>query len=211
MRAETTRRELVRRAMWAAGLGAGLGALGSAGAAQGAATAPTDAQLLRELVITEQLAVYCYEQVLASGNLTPRTTRTATQILAQERAHVRALGVALKAVGEAAPRPPGSVAQADHGLSVRKVSQQLAHLQGRDQGRKLLIALEGVLEGYYYAAIGLLRDPRTLRTAAEIMADEAQHELLLRLPAHQHAPANAAPSGLVQGTLGKKLAGSLVG
>jgi hypothetical protein len=212
MRLETTRRGLLRHGLAAGALGSAAGELVAPGGARAAAaTAPTDAQLLRELLVTEQLAVYSYQRILASDLLTPRTARIAARILGQEHAHVRALSAELSATGGAPPRPPASVAEADRQLTARKISQGIEQLTHPDDGRRLLIALEGVLEGYYYTAIGLLREARTLRTAAAIMADEAQHEVLLRLPAHQHAPANAVPSGLVQGTLGKKLAGSLVG
>jgi Ferritin-like domain len=210
MATELTRRGLIRRAIAVGGAGAGAAALlgaSSAGAAQ--TPAPTDAELLHDLLSTELLAVYCYQHLLSSGRLSAGTTRVARQILAQERAHVRALSSALRAHGGTPPAPPGSTAAADLELSVRRVPNRIGHVRGHEDARKLLIALEGVLESTYFVAIGELRNAGTLRLAAAIMANEAQHDVMLRLLGNEHQPANAVPSALVQGTLPKNLAGSL--
>ncbi|HEY8625973.1 MAG TPA: ferritin-like domain-containing protein [Solirubrobacteraceae bacterium] len=205
MSGETTRRGLIARAI-AAGAGAGLLGPSDAGAAQVPAG---DSALLHTVLASELLAVYCYQRVLASGLLDGRTMRLATQVLVQERAHVRAVRGALAASGGVPPQAPASPAAADRELSILLVPNRLAELHNREDARKLLIALEGVLEGAYFVAIGRLSDPGTLRLAAEIMANEAQHDVLLRLLAHEREPEEALPSALVQGTFPKKLTGSL--
>jgi len=206
MSSETTRRGLLCRAI-AVGAGAGVLGAGPAGAAPLAGTG--DAGLLRTALASELLAVYCYQRVLGSGLLDGRTMRLASQVLVQERAHVRALRGVLAASGGTPPRAPTSPAQADRELSILLVSNRLGALHSGEDARKLLIALEGVLEGAYFVAIGGLSDPGTLQLAAEIMANEAQHDVLLRLLAHEREPAKAVPSALIQGTFPKKLAGSL--
>jgi hypothetical protein len=155
------------------------------------------------------LAVYCYQHVLSANLLNLRTARVARQILSQERVHVGAIGSALRATGGTPPAPPRSAAAADRELSVRRVPNRIGHVRDPEDARKLLIALEGVLEGSYFVAIGELSDAQTLRLAAQIMANEAQHDAILRLLGNERQPAKAVPSALVQGTLPKDLAGSL--
>jgi hypothetical protein len=205
MRSATTRRELIGGAIG----GSAGAALLTASSAAAAAAAPTEAELLRDLLASELLAVYCYQHILSAGLLSPRATRVATRALSQERAHAAALRAALVAKGGTPPPAPASVAEADRELSTRLVSNRLGHLRDHEDARRLLIALEGVLEGSYYLAIGLLSDPKTIRMAAEMLANEGQHEVLLRLLAHEHEQGKALPSALVQGTLPKRLAGSL--
>ena len=192
---DTTRRGLIGRAI-AGGVGAGV--LGASGAGAAQTLGSGDSRLLHGVLASELLAVYCYQRVLGSGLLNARAMRVATQVLAQELAHVGALRSA-----------PASTAEADRELSIRLVPNRLGQLRSHEDARKLLIALEGVLEGSYFVAIDRLDDPTMLRLAAEIMANEAQHDVLLRLLGHEREPAKALPSALVQGTLPKKLAGSL--
>ena len=139
MSGETTRRGLIARAI-AAGAGAGLLGPSDAGAAQVPAG---DSALLHTVLASELLAVYCYQRVLASGLLDGRTMRLATQVLVQERAHVRAVRGALAASGGVPPQAPASPAAADRELSILLVPNRLAELHNREDARKLLIALEG--------------------------------------------------------------------
>jgi hypothetical protein len=203
---DTTRRGLIGRAI-AGGVGAGV--LGASGAGAAQTLGSGDSRLLHGVLASELLAVYCYQRVLGSGLLNARAMRVATQVLAQELAHVGALRSALRIGGGALPPAPASTAEADRELSIRLVPNRLGQLRSHEDARKLLIALEGVLEGSYFVAIDRLDDPTMLRLAAEIMANEAQHDVLLRLLGHEREPAKALPSALVQGTLPKKLAGSL--
>jgi hypothetical protein len=207
---ETTRRELIRCAIATSGVAGGTAALlGVSSAGAGQSVAPTDAGLLHDVLTSELLAVYCYQHLLSSSLLSASATSLATKILEQERAHVGALDSALRAIGGTPPASPSSAGEADQELSIRRVPNRIGHVRGHDDARKLLIALEGVLEGSYFVAIGELSDAKTLRLAAEIMANEAQHEVMLRLLGNEHEPAKAVPSALVQGTLPKSLAGSL--
>jgi Ferritin-like domain len=210
MPTETTRRGLIRRAIAAGGVGGGAAALlGASSAGAGQTVAPSDAELLHDVLTSELLAAYCYQRLLSSSLLDARSTLLARQILAQEQAHVRALSSALRASGGTLPAPPGSAAEADRALAIRRVPNRIGHVRDHEDARKLLIALEGVLEGSYFVAIGELSDAKTLRLAVEIMANEAQHEATLRLLGNEHKPEKAVPSAFVQGTLPKSLAGSL--
>jgi len=132
MSGETTRRGLIARAI-AAGAGAGLLGPSDAGAAQVPAG---DSALLHTVLASELLAVYCYQRVLASGLLDGRTMRLATQVLVQERAHVRAVRGALAASGGVPPQAPASPAAADRELSILLVPNRLAELHNREATRQ---------------------------------------------------------------------------
>ena len=86
---EATRRELIARGLALAGT-------------------RSDADRLSAMLRAEQVLVFTYEQVLASGVLPGELRTTAAQFLGHERAHVDALAHELSRVGGTRPRRPAA-------------------------------------------------------------------------------------------------------
>jgi rubrerythrin len=156
--------------------------------ARGIALAGTgsDVDALRAMVRAEQVLVVTYEQLLGLGLLPPAGSRLASEFLAQELAHIEALERELKRLGGVPPRRPsgfGSVA----GLGPRAAV-------------RLLVELERAALSVYYTELARIRDPGVARTAASIMANEAQHSTLLLELLSPGAVARAVPAAFVDGT-----------
>ena len=195
-----------------------LGGAGAGGAAAGALVAaaggmlldtspaaaaslpsPTDADRLRRLISVELLMLYCYEHVLAGPLLRPRAHRLMLPLRGQEEAHVRVLSSRLAALGGTPPAGPASVKEADRDLARRGVGGRLNQLQGGRDALFLLLAVEQVVVGAYFVALTKLSDPRLVVLAAQIMANDAQHEALVGEALHPGEAEEAVPYGLVQG------------
>jgi hypothetical protein len=194
----TTRRDLLAFGVGAAG--AALLAPASVLAA-GAATVASEpeARRVRRLLSVELLMLYTYQQVLASSLLSAPARRALAPLRANEEVHVRTLHAHLAALGGVAPEPPGSVSQADKDLAHRDVSGRLGQLKGAKDALGLLLAVERVTVGAYYVALIRLEDPTLITLAAEIMANDAQHEALIGELLYDGKAAQAVPYGLVQG------------
>jgi rubrerythrin len=143
-----------------------------------------DVGALRALARAEQVLVATYEGVLASGALSAEAARWATECLAHERAHLSALTAHLRRLGSRARRPVS-------------VAGALPSTEKATIG--LLLALERAAISVYYAELGKLRDPDAARTAAEIMACEAQHATALRELLSPGNYSRAVPSAFVFG------------
>ncbi len=172
-----TRRELVQRAIAVAVTGAGAGALLEPEPAL--AAAESDDEVIRGLLATELLILFVYQHVLQLQLLAPVPARVAGQFAAQERAHVAVLAAELRRLEVPAPAPPVSVVAADDALANGRVTGSLAALRTAQDCLKLLIGVEALAEGAYFKAIGVLRNPGLSRTAAQILACEAQHWTVL--------------------------------
>jgi hypothetical protein len=170
-----TRRELVGDALWAGAVFAG--PLASQAVAD--ESAPSDAHLLANALEVERVMVLAYERVLASGALTAGVQRAIAPYGEHERAHVAAVASALRGLGAAAPTGPISMKAAGEVLGRHHVSDSLTALHSEHDCLKLLIDLESVSEGVYYAALKDLRRPRLVQLSAHIMACEAQHWTVL--------------------------------
>ncbi len=179
-------------------LGAGLGALGRAPAAL--ADGPSDEQLLTDVLHVEQLLAFAYEQALQSTVLTPRDRVVLAQLHSQELAHITAITAALKRLGGSPPPPASDQKTADQQLVAHHVSDQLASITDEAGWFRLLVDLEHAVEGTYYAALADLSDPELIRTAAQILANEAQHEVMLLRLRHPGDIKQIVASSLVQGT-----------
>ncbi len=146
----------------------------------------SDAGALRATVRAEQVMVATYEQLLGAGVLGPTAARAATEFLAHERAHVAALTSELKRLGGRPPREPrglGPVMPASERAAIR-----------------LLLVLERAAISVYYTELAQLHDGRAARTAAEIMACEAQHTTALRELLSPGDVSRAVPGAFVYGT-----------
>jgi ferritin-like protein len=192
----STRRELLA---YGAGIaGAALLVPASAPAAGRAAT-ESEADRLQRLMSVELLMLYTYRQVMASSLLSPSARRALAPLRANEEAHIRALGARLSALGGVAPSPPASVAGADKALAHREVSGRLGKLKGAKDALRLLLAVERVTVGAYFVALTKLEDPGLITLAAEIMANDAQHEAIVGELLYPGKAGQAVPYGLVQG------------
>ena len=83
------------------------------------------------------------------------------------------------ALGGVAPSPPANVAAADIDLARRRVKGRLGQLRGEQDALRLLLAAERVVVGAYFVALTKLEDRRLIVLAAQIMANDAQHEALI--------------------------------
>jgi Ferritin-like domain len=175
------------------------GLLDTSPAAAASLPSPTDADRLRRLISVELLMLYCYEHVLAGPLLRPRAHRLMLPLRGQEEAHVRVLSSRLAALGGTPPAGPASVKEADRDLARRGVGGRLNQLQGGRDALFLLLAVEQVVVGAYFVALTKLSDPRLVVLAAQIMANDAQHEALVGEALHPGHAEQAVPYGLVQG------------
>jgi rubrerythrin len=185
---ERTRRELMRR-----GLVAG-GAVIAASSVplflrvtKAFAQADGDAAILEAAVGLEQTAVFAYTAAAGSGKLDPATTKVAKLFAAQEQEHADGLTAALEALGGSAPPKPTGPEDVE-GLAE-------AAAKGQAAIARFAVELETTAVAAYYDAHGKLKDPKLLSTGASIMANEAQHLVVLR----QALGANPSPDAFVTG------------
>jgi hypothetical protein len=200
-RAGTTRRELLR-----GGATAGLGgvfaaALSAAESAQAASDTPqTDAELVYQLLQTEQVVAFAYEQLLSIGVIGAEGAQMLAQFSDHEQQHVRAWAVDLRRLGAVSPTAPVSVDAADAALGKLHVTARLTDAVTEHKAVQLLIGAEEAITGAYYTAISKLEDPRLLQTAAQAMAAEAQHAMALRQMLHPRPVDRFVPNAFVQGS-----------
>ena len=171
----TNRRELI---FGMAGAAAAT-AVEAASPALADAPPPSDAELLTKTLEVEQLMVFSYERVLASGALSPGVQHAIAPHLEHERAHLSAVAAALTRLGAPAPTQPLSLAAASDLLGQHNVSGNLTDERTEDGYLKLLVDLESVAEGASYTPIKDLRRPELIQLCARIMACEAQHWTVL--------------------------------
>ena len=214
-----TRRELLTRGGAAAGALAGGGLLLAASAAANdpfsgesgaegsdSTTAGGDSprRLLSHALMVEGLAQFAFTYGEKHFSLTPHGRSVLRQLARHERAHARALERALERFGgpdtTAAPAgPPRDVDAADHLLDVLNIDGSLVELHDSKHALELLLRIEYAQEGAYYRAVEKLSDPVMALMAAEVLAVEAQHVVLLR---ELHQPGyleGAAPDSFVVG------------
>lgn len=196
--ATATRRQLIGRAGALAGLGA-VGGTVTALLGAAPAQAETDAETLRTLAGVELLGVVVYERAIQSRHLSAETERLASKLLGHERAHARALGLALRARGYAPPASPAGPSQAGRALSGLHVSGSLTSVHSEHDWLELLLGFEAATEAAFYEAASKLEDPALLRIAAETMASEAQHAALLSQALNHGDAVKAVPDAFVEG------------
>lgn len=173
---ESSRRDLVRRGMAAGGAVVaaasipGLLRVRSAFAAQ----AEGDAAILASAVGLEQISVFAYQASIDSRLLDAPTTRTAARFRDQEQEHAEGLSAALRALGGSVPAEPTRIQDVD-----RQVTG-LGDVRNQRDVMMFAIELETAAVAAYYDAHQKLQDPKLLRTAASIMANEGQHLVALR-------------------------------
>jgi hypothetical protein len=190
-----TRRELLGRA-------ALIGAMGSAGTVllfgDALASTETQTQALSAIFEVELLVQFAYQRVLNAGVLGAGAARTAAAFLAHEQSHAQVLTTWLLKMG-VAPPPPLELPAADAALGKHNISGTLDKLTSERDALMLLGELESVAEGAYYLGIAHLTDPQLLQSAAQMMANEAQHATILSELLHPGDISRAVPAAFVQG------------
>lgn len=195
-----TRRELLSRGILVAGAGAvASGVLGASQAQVASAQPETEAGALGAVLEAELLVEYAYAHVLRSRLLAVSPARVAAGLLAHERAHVSLLRAWLSKLGGTQPPAPEDDHGADRRLAACNVSGSLAQLRSEHDALRLLIEVEAVAVGAYYRGIATLVDPALVRSAAEMLASEAQHATLLSELLHPGDVSRAVPGPFVTG------------
>jgi len=198
-----TRRQLVSRLIAIGGLtAAGAAAVAApepSRADAAVAPAPSDGELVREMLAAEMLAIAVYEGVLGSRLLTAQPEHTARRALAQERAHVRALMPALEKLGGA--MPPGLIGTAavDKTLADHRIAGRLDRLRTEHDCVSLLLDLESDVQSTYFKAMSKIQNRGLMRLAAQIMANEAQHATAISEARRPGDIGQAVPYAFVEG------------
>jgi hypothetical protein len=196
---DQTRRELMLAGAAAAGVALTTPAAAAAAGSRSQPPPESDTDRVRRLLSVELLLLFCYRHVLGSALLRPVARRALLPLRAHEEAHIRALGRALRARGGTAPPSPPSVAAANRDLAHRNVGGRLGQLRGPEDAVLLLLSLERVTIGAYFVALTKLENRPLIVLAAEIMANDAQHEAILGEQLPKATPGSAVPYGLIQG------------
>ena len=184
---ERSRRELVQRGI----------ALGGAAVAASAipfflrvrksfAQANDDSAVLEAAVGLEQQAVFAYTTAAESGRL-GKSARVARLFAEQEREHAEGLTRALRDRGGSPPAKPDGVKDVP-GLAEATAGDAL-------DITNFAVELETMAVAAYYDAHGRLSAPELLSTAASIMANEAQHLVVLRQALGKDPSPNAFVTG----------------
>jgi ferritin-like protein len=201
-----TRRDLIRggAVTAAVGLAATVPALlepaGALARSGGAPTQPVgDEIVLASVLRVEQVVVFAYERTLTTTILSAPAQEALTVFLEQERAHVRTLSAALTSLGGPVPGPLGTMVAFEAELRQLRVKRSPARLHTERQYLRFLVSLETVIARHYRFAIEVLTGHERLVLAAEIMANEAQHEtVLLGMLTPDHVK-RVVPSAFVAG------------
>jgi hypothetical protein len=197
---EATRRDLVRRGIAAGGATVLASTIPTLTRVRDAfAAAAGDGAVLADALAIEQVVVFAYDRVLASGALSAPAARAARSFQAHERRHVQALTVEVHDHAGTAPRAPASPTDVDRALGGFGVKRSLGMLHTHTEHLSFLIELEAVATGAYYDVVARLKDFRLLQLAAQIMANEAQHATVLRALAHPRDIGRAVPAAFEQG------------
>jgi hypothetical protein len=177
-----------------------MGAAAGGAVASGAlAPAAGAAEIVSKVLTAELLAVFCYQQVLGLGTLSPAARRVATLILGHEQAHVRALEAELRALRGTLPAGPSTIEQADAELKARRSSGRLTGLKSEKLTLDFLYDIESITIGAHDQALEMLSDPRLVRISVEIMGVEAQHAAALGALLHPRRYDRIVPVNYVKG------------
>jgi rubrerythrin len=167
---EASRRDAMRRGL---ALGGTLLAATSIPALLGArnafAQAEGDEAIVERAIKLEQTAVVAYSTAARSGLLDPRLERAARLFRDQEQEHADALIAAIETLGGKAPPKPRP-----------EDVPGLGDVKSQTDVLNFAIEFETMAVAAYYEAHGQLEGGKLLQTAAQIMANEGQHLVVLR-------------------------------
>lgn len=157
----------------------GAAALLRAQAASADAPPPDDSTLLTKALQFERLSVLAYAQLSGLAGLSAHERRVLRLLERQDRSHVRALQSIMLERGLTLPAPPSGPQAVDQALSTKGMSGHLAAVSTLKQAVALLLDIEALAQGGYYMVIRDIREPAIAQRGAEILANEAQHAMLL--------------------------------
>jgi rubrerythrin len=140
-----------------------------AGVRHAFAQAPDEIAILKRAVTLELTMAAAYEAAASGGVLSPRVRQVALLFRRQEQAHADALSSALRTINQTAPT----------GTDDRRL-QGLRGLRTEAEVVRFAIGLENASVAAYYDAQKKLRDGRLIQATAQVMANDAQHLVVLR-------------------------------
>lgn len=133
----------------------------------------SDADILVKAIHIEQVAVLAYTAAIDSKLLSKSFAAVAVSFRSHEQAHVDVLLTALTDLGGVVP--PKATAK-----DIDGVAAGLGDVTSQADVAHVAIELEMAAVAAYYDAQSKLIDAKLLQTSASIMADEAQHLVVLR-------------------------------
>jgi len=182
---ERDRRDLIRRGLTAGGALVATSSIPLLLAVRDAFAAESgDAEILGKAIHIEQLAVLAYESAISGGLLSARSEAVFSRFRDHEQQHADALTTALTDLGGTPPEP-ATVTDVD-GLDGLKSQADVA---------RFAIGFETAAVAAYVDAQRKLVDGKLLQSFASIMANEAQHLVVLRGLAGAEAVPNAFETG----------------
>jgi hypothetical protein len=104
------------------------------------------------------------------------------------------------AAGETQPEP-GAVVSALSFVPSPAAGALLSSIRDQRHALAVLVELESRAEATYFAALSTVQEPEVIRTAAQIMACEAQHWSLLTGLLHHGQVKATVPHPFVRGSL----------
>ncbi len=171
---ERDRRDLVRRGLAFGGAAVAASSIPLLLSVRNAFAAPSgDAEILTGAIHLEQVAVLAYGAVIDSKLLTSDFTKMATRFRDQEQQHADMLTTALTDLGGS---PPPDATEKD----IDDVVKGLGDARSQADIASFAIELELAAIAAYYEAHRKLIDAKLLQAGASIMANEAQHLVVLR-------------------------------
>lgn len=169
MSSRATRRAAIQRAGFATAGLASAGILRPPRARASLTASETSVALVESAIGLEQRVALAYEAIASLELLEDEVSRAAELFAQQEREHADALVAAVEDLGGAAPEPP---APSD--------VEGLLGLESQPEALELALRLENELVVAYLDAAEVTSDTALLRTFAQILGCEAQHEVVLR-------------------------------
>ena len=147
-----------------------------------------DADILEQAIGLENIAVLAYDTAIDSGLLSQGFTRVARRFRDHEQEHADALSTALMDLGGTPPEKP-TVKDID------AVVKGIRDVKSQGDIVDFAIELEMAAVAAYYDAHRKLVDAKLLQTGASIMANEAQHLVVLRQAVKRPPVPNAFETG----------------
>jgi len=147
-----------------------------------------DAEILGKAIHLEQVAVLAYGAAIDSGRLGVELSRVATRFRDHEQQHADVLTTALTDLGGMAPQPATA-------KDVEGFVKSLDDAESQTDLANLAIEFETATVAAYLDAQRKLIDGKLLQTGASIMANEAQHLVVLR----ELAKLDPVPNAFVTG------------
>ncbi len=186
---ERDRRELIRRGIGIGGAVVAASSIPLLWSVRNAfAAGGTDGDILMSAIKLERIAVLAYGVAIDSKLLTPSFAKVAKRFRDHEQAHADVLTTALTDLG-GTPPPDPEVKDIDG------VVKGIGDVKSQADVANFAIELEMAAVAAYYDAHSKLVDAKLLQAGASIMANEAQHLVVLRQAVKQDPVPNAFETG----------------